>query len=214
VEHRRSRVTSRALPLSFSEIISKTLRKDREERYQSASELLGRSKIFVTNWNLRLSWNAPRWAFMANAGSPNWLERPLRSPFRAAAIWLFRRRTLPSLQFNLQKKVSRLCHFWILARQKDQEYFCDGISEEILEALAKIDGIRVVPAPRRFQFKGIKHGRERGWEKAQRRKRARGKFATRGNAFRITTQLINDATAFRFGRKPTNRIAGGVCAAG
>jgi len=41
-----------------------------------------------------------------------------------------------------------------LSQAKDQEYFCDGICEEILDALAKIEGLRVVARTSSFSFKG------------------------------------------------------------
>ena len=41
-----------------------------------------------------------------------------------------------------------------LSQAKDQEYFCDGISEEILDALAKVEGLRVVARTSSFAFKG------------------------------------------------------------
>ena len=41
-----------------------------------------------------------------------------------------------------------------LSPAKDQEYFCDGISEEILGALAKVEGLRVVARTSSFSFKG------------------------------------------------------------
>ena len=41
-----------------------------------------------------------------------------------------------------------------LSPAKDQEYFCDGISEEILDALAKVEGLRVVARTSSFSFKG------------------------------------------------------------
>jgi TolB-like protein len=44
--------------------------------------------------------------------------------------------------------------FLDLSQTKDQEYFCDGISEEILGALAKVDGLRVVARTSSFSFKG------------------------------------------------------------
>ena len=44
--------------------------------------------------------------------------------------------------------------FLDLSQAKDQEYFCDGISEEILNALAKIDGLRVTGRTSSFSFKG------------------------------------------------------------
>jgi serine/threonine-protein kinase len=41
-----------------------------------------------------------------------------------------------------------------MSRKKDQEYFCDGITEELINALAKIDGLRVVARTSAFEFKG------------------------------------------------------------
>ena len=46
-------------PAELQQIISKTLRKDRDERYRTAHELLEALKGFVTNWNSRLSCDAP-----------------------------------------------------------------------------------------------------------------------------------------------------------
>jgi hypothetical protein len=41
-----------------------------------------------------------------------------------------------------------------LSPEKDQEYFCDGMTEEIIDALSKIGGIRVVARTSSFAFKG------------------------------------------------------------
>lgn len=41
-----------------------------------------------------------------------------------------------------------------LSREKDQEYFCDGIAEEIAGALARIQGMRVVSRTSSRRFKG------------------------------------------------------------
>src|SRR2546426_2917506 len=41
-----------------------------------------------------------------------------------------------------------------LSQARDQEYFCDGISEELLDALSKIEGLRVVARTSSFSFKG------------------------------------------------------------
>ncbi|MDZ7344273.1 MAG: hypothetical protein ONA90_07135, partial [candidate division KSB1 bacterium] len=41
-----------------------------------------------------------------------------------------------------------------LSPQKDQEYFCDGMAEELIDALAKIEGWRGVSRPSAFAFKG------------------------------------------------------------
>jgi TolB-like protein/Flp pilus assembly protein TadD len=41
-----------------------------------------------------------------------------------------------------------------MSEKKDQEYFSDGIAEEVLDLLAKVPGIRVIGRTSSFQFKG------------------------------------------------------------
>jgi serine/threonine protein kinase/Tfp pilus assembly protein PilF len=41
-----------------------------------------------------------------------------------------------------------------MSPNKDQEYFCDGIAEEIINALTRVQGLRVVSRTSAFQFKG------------------------------------------------------------
>ena len=41
-----------------------------------------------------------------------------------------------------------------MSPDKDQEYFCDGMSEELIDALAKVEGLRVVARTSAFAFKG------------------------------------------------------------
>jgi TolB-like protein/Flp pilus assembly protein TadD len=44
--------------------------------------------------------------------------------------------------------------FTDLSEKKDQEYFADGIAEEVLDRLAKVPGLKVVGHTSSFQFKG------------------------------------------------------------
>ena len=83
-----------------------------------------------------------------------------------------------------------------LSQAKDQEYFCDGISEEILNALAKVGKLRVVARTSSFAFKGktadvaeiaTKLGVENVLEGSLRRD---------GNRVRITAQLIDARNGF------------------
>ena len=41
-----------------------------------------------------------------------------------------------------------------LSPHRDHEYFCDGMAEEILNALARLPGLRVASASRSFRFRG------------------------------------------------------------
>ena len=59
----------------------------------------------------------------------------------------------PSLVAPPEKSIAVL-PFVDLSQARDQEYFCDGMSEEILGALAKTEGLRVVARTSSFSFKG------------------------------------------------------------
>src|SRR5438094_7009070 len=72
----------------------------------------------------------------------------------AAAIWLFHGELFRASQFNPPEKSIAVLPFLDLTQAKHQEYFCDGISEEILHALAKVDGLRVVGRYSSFSFTG------------------------------------------------------------
>jgi len=53
-----------------------------------------------------------------------------------------------------QLKSIAVLAFEDMSPEGDQEYFSDGISEEILDALAKVGGLRVAGRSSAFQFKG------------------------------------------------------------
>src|SRR5207244_4554377 len=57
-------------------------------------------------------------------------------------------------QFNPPEKSIAILPFLDLSQAKDQEYFCEGISEEILHTLAKVEGLRVVGRTSSFSFEG------------------------------------------------------------
>ena len=74
--------------------------------------------------------------------------------------------------------------------EKDQEYFCDGITEEIINTLAHIDSLKVIARTTSFAFKGkyddVRNiGKELGVETI-----LEGSLRKSGNRLRITAQLI------------------------
>ena len=78
-----------------------------------------------------------------------------------------------------------------MSPEKDQDYFCEGMAEEILNALAGIDGLRVAARTSSFQFKGqnlnvSKIGTELGVSTV-----LEGSVRKAGTRLRITAQLIN-----------------------
>jgi TolB-like protein len=79
--------------------------------------------------------------------------------------------------------------FTDMSEKKDQEYFADGIAEEILDALAKIPGLHVIGRTSSFQFKGKNEDlRKIGMELAVAHL-VEGSVRRSGNQVRVTVQL-------------------------
>jgi TolB-like protein/Tfp pilus assembly protein PilF/class 3 adenylate cyclase len=83
-----------------------------------------------------------------------------------------------------------------LSQAKDQEYFCDGISEEILDALAKIEGLRVVARTSSFAFKGKTADVNEIAKKLNVSNVLEGSLRREGNRIRVAVQLINARDGF------------------
>jgi TolB-like protein/Tfp pilus assembly protein PilF len=93
-----------------------------------------------------------------------------------------------------------------MSADPEQEYFCDGISEEIINALTQIGELRVVARTSAFSFKGKDADIGEIGQKLKVEKVLEGSVRKAGNRLRITAQLINVADGYhlwseRFDRK-------------
>jgi adenylate cyclase len=84
-----------------------------------------------------------------------------------------------------------------MSRERDQAYFCEGIAEEITNALGRVEGLRVVSRTSAFPFRpGTVDGRE-----VARRLRVRtlleGSVRKSGERLRITVQLGDAQTGYQ-----------------
>jgi TolB-like protein len=77
---------------------------------------------------------------------------------------------------------------------KDQEYFADGISEELLNLLAKIPQLQVTARTSSFAFKGKETGSPEIARTLQVAHVLEGSVRKAGNSVRITAQLIKAST--------------------
>ncbi len=81
--------------------------------------------------------------------------------------------------------------FTDLSPKKDQEYFCDGLAEEIINALNKIKDLRVVARTSAFSFKGKELDISKVGKQLNVDTVLDGSVRKAGNRLRITAQLIN-----------------------
>ena len=81
-----------------------------------------------------------------------------------------------------------------MSAEKDQEHFCDGLTEELLNVLTRIPKLRVASRTSSFSFKGKKTDLKAAAEKLQVAHILEGSVRKSGNQIRVTAQLIETAT--------------------
>ena len=77
-----------------------------------------------------------------------------------------------------------------LSSDKEQEYFSDGMAEEILNALAQVDGLRVIGRTSSFSFKGRNEDLRTIGQKLGASNLLEGSVRKAGSRIRITAQLL------------------------
>src|SRR5213079_366164 len=115
-------------------------------------------------------------------------------------------------QFNPPEKSIAILPFLDLSQAKDQEYFCDGVSEEILHTLAKVEGLRVVGRTSSFSFEGTGIAASEVGKKLNVANVLAGSLRREGNRDRITAELINTRNGFHLWTETYDRELAGVFA--
>ena len=83
-----------------------------------------------------------------------------------------------------------------MSPEKDQDYFGEGIAEELINALTHLQGLRVVARTSAFALKGLKLDIREIGRKLDVRTVLEGSVRKAGNRLRVTAQLINVEDGF------------------
>jgi len=83
-----------------------------------------------------------------------------------------------------------------MSREKDQAYFCDGIAEEIINALCRVHGLRVASRTASFRFRDSTADLRTIGRGLQVDSLLEGSVRKSGNRLRITVQLVDSAAGF------------------
>jgi TolB-like protein/tetratricopeptide (TPR) repeat protein len=119
----------------------------------------------------------------------------------AAALGLYARRPnhgaaqAPAGAAIADKSIAVL-PFTDMSEKKDQEYFADGLSEELINALALIEQLQVAARTSSFSFKGQPLDVETIGRKLHVGAVLEGSVRRSGNTVRVTAQLINASNGF------------------
>jgi TolB-like protein len=85
---------------------------------------------------------------------------------------------------------------------KDQEYFSDGLSEQLINDLAKVSGLKVIGRSSSFQFRGKNEGLHDIGRKLGVANILEGSVRREANRVRITAELIKAEDGFQLWSRP------------
>ena len=128
----------------------------------------------------------------------------------AATVWPFRGELFRPSQFNPPDRSIAVLPFTDSSESKDQEYLCDGVSEEILQTLAQVEGLRVAGRTSSFSLKG-RTTKEVG-KKLNVGNVLEGSLQRQGNRVRVTAELIDARNGFRVWTETYDRELDGAFA--
>ena len=145
------------LPEDLERIINKTLEKDRELRYQSASELRADLK------RLRRESDSGRTAVVAEAPvrekhSRKWVIYPVLAAVLIAIIV-----TVISFFSNRGEPINSIAVLPFVSTSEDPEaeILSEGITEDLINSLTQLSDLQVAPRSRVFKFKNMEYDEQK-----------------------------------------------------
>ena len=156
------------VPSGLADIVSKALQKDTRHRYHSAKDLLRDLESFRQESYVQD--NVDR-----RAASTRVEPTPVTSGSRHSIA------VLP---------------FTNMSADADNEHFCDGLAEELLNALSKIDDLKVAARTSAFSFKGKSVSASEIGARLNVNHILEGSVRRSGTRLRISVQLVNVSDGF------------------
>ena len=191
------------IPEDLSLVILKCLEKDKEKRYQSTGEVHSEltniekglpttdrvipTKKPATSKEITVTFNVRKLLFPAVAVSAVIIAIVL--------IWQLILKKEAILVVSEKPSIAVL-PFEDLSPDKDQEYFCDGLAEELINRLTKVENLRIPARASAFSFKGKERDFQEIGEKLNVEMVLDGSVRKAGNRLRITVQLVSVADGY------------------
>jgi TolB-like protein/lipoprotein NlpI len=199
------------LPHQLGRIVAKCLEKEPEERYHSAkdirNELRGLRKEVESGVG---ETSEPGSVFSPSYGVGRtglrrgglWTGIVVAIMVVAAALFMFLGRSDDASRKDavgdarVNRQTIAVLPFVNMSPDRDQEYFSDGISEELLNLLAQITDLRVAARTSSFSFKGQSVDVPEIAKRLNVAYVLEGSVRKAGNQVRVTAQLIKAADGF------------------
>jgi TolB-like protein/tetratricopeptide (TPR) repeat protein len=148
---------------------------------------------------------------------PPWRSKPILLALVAVGVlaalayfWISKHLTPSAASFAPPPHSIAVLPFVNMSGDKEQEYFSDGLTEEVLNSLAEINELQVAARTSAFSFKGTNTDIGTIARKLNVGAVLEGSVRRSGNTVRVTTQLINAVTGFHLWSHTYDRDLGDV----
>jgi len=188
----------------LSRLILRCLEKDKEKRYQSAEDL--RTELSGIEKGIPAAKRVvpKRKPFTSKEITATFGLKKLLPPIlglafliiAAIAIWKIFPEKEAALAPSAKKSIAVL-PFVNMSTGKEDEYFSDGMTEELINALSKLQGLSVAARTSCFAFKGKTENISNIGQQLHVDNVLEGSFRKAGNKLRIAAQLIEVASGFQ-----------------
>jgi serine/threonine protein kinase/Tfp pilus assembly protein PilF len=188
------------VPPALEKIIDRCLEKDPEKRFQRAEEMIADLRIMQQQTT----------RILVEKKNKSWIPLFVGSAVciltAAVLAYLFLRpKSVPS-----REKSIAVLPFVDMSPQNDQAYFCDGMTEELINRLSHIQGLRVPARTSVFYFKGKTEDIREIGNKLNVKTVLEGSVRKSDNELRITAQLISVSDGYHLWSETYNRPLEGI----
>jgi serine/threonine protein kinase/Tfp pilus assembly protein PilF len=187
------------VPARLERIISKALKKDPKQRYQNASEMKAQLKELWLESTMGKA--SPVQEMMAKV----WITAARHKVIASLLILVVVAAIAAGVWYGTVSRNGAISEphsiavlpFRNLSDDPENEYFSDGLSEELLNALAQNRALRVAARSSAFQFKGENQDLREIAKKLKVSTVLEGSVRKSGNRVRISAQLVNASDGFQ-----------------
>jgi len=169
------------VPDALQRVVDKALAKERDKRYQHVDEMAADLRSAVPHMSREAATGARR-------SRVSWIIVACVAVIAAACIYLLYPKSVPT---SADSRSIAVLPFENLSDSKEDEYFSDGITDDIIAQLSKIAQLKVISRTSIMQYKGTsKNVREIGKE-LDVGTILEGSVRRAGNQVRVVAQLID-----------------------